>query len=192
MNGPATHAVIEVHVPSAAHLFHPFDPAPLVERDLASDVEAFILDWAAELPQRKPVALRFYVDTAPAGDLAAVVPDAVGNYFANREAASRRELRSILRQGRLSLAIGVTFLFACIGAGRLLAPALGGFAGEVLEEGFLISGWVAMWRPIQIFLYDWWPILGTARRCARLSRAPVEIVEGSPAAERPLRTVARK
>jgi hypothetical protein len=33
-----------------------------------------------------------------------------------------------------------------------------GSATEILREGLLISGWVAMWRPIQILLYDWWPI----------------------------------
>jgi hypothetical protein len=29
----------------------------------------------------------------------------------------------------------------------------------VLRENLLVGGWVAMWRPIEIFLYDWWPIL---------------------------------
>jgi hypothetical protein len=27
----------------------------------------------------------------------------------------------------------------------------------VIREGFLIGGWVAMWRPLEVFLYDWWP-----------------------------------
>ena len=47
---------------------------------------------------------------------------------------------------------------------------------DVFREGLIICGWVAMWRPIQIFLYDWWPILGDRRLFDRLSRMPVQIV----------------
>lgn len=47
-----------------------------------------------------------------------------------------------------------------------------GMATRLLDEGLLIIGWVALWRPIQTFLYDWWPIrrrLRTLRRVARLA-----------------------
>ena len=30
--------------------------------------------------------------------------------------------------------------------------------GEFLSEGLLIIGWVANWRPAEIFLYDWRPM----------------------------------
>jgi hypothetical protein len=33
-----------------------------------------------------------------------------------------------------------------------------------------------MWRPLEIFLYDWWPIRAEARLCNRLSAMPVRIV----------------
>ncbi|HUR21430.1 MAG TPA: hypothetical protein VMZ90_11515 [Vicinamibacterales bacterium] len=49
-----------------------------------------------------------------------------------------------------------------------------GFA-RVLREGLLIGGWVAMWRPLEIFLYDWWPIRTEPRLFERLSAMPVEI-----------------
>ena len=32
-----------------------------------------------------------------------------------------------------------------------------------------------MWRPLEVFLYDWWPILGEVRLLDRLSRMPVRI-----------------
>jgi hypothetical protein len=31
--------------------------------------------------------------------------------------------------------------------------------GRVIEESLLIFCWVANWRPIEIFLYEWWPII---------------------------------
>jgi hypothetical protein len=45
----------------------------------------------------------------------------------------------------------------------------------MVREGFLIGGWVAMWRPLEVFLYDWWPILGEVRLFDRLSGMPVHI-----------------
>ena len=38
-----------------------------------------------------------------------------------------------------------------------------------------IGGWVAMWRPIEVFLYDWWPIRREARLYDRLAVMPVRI-----------------
>jgi hypothetical protein len=45
----------------------------------------------------------------------------------------------------------------------------------VLQEGLLIMGWVAMWRPIDIFLYDWWPIWRHKRIHSRIARLPIEL-----------------
>jgi hypothetical protein len=47
--------------------------------------------------------------------------------------------------------------------------------GEVIREGFLIGGWVAMWRSLEIFLYDWRPIRADGRLLQRLSTMPVRI-----------------
>ena len=49
---------------------------------------------------------------------------------------------------------------------------------EILREGLIIAGWVAMWRPIQVFLYDWWPIVRRRRMLQNLSRAQVRVAEG--------------
>jgi hypothetical protein len=46
---------------------------------------------------------------------------------------------------------------------------------SIIEEGFLISGWVAMWRPIQVFLYDWWPIRRRRRIYEKLAQIPVAL-----------------
>ena len=46
---------------------------------------------------------------------------------------------------------------------------------EVFREGLLIVGWVAMWRPLEVFLYDWWPIRAEVRLFERLSTMPVRI-----------------
>ena len=85
----------------------------------------------------------------------------------------------------MSLLIGLFFLAACIAAGDLVAAALKARRiGEILRESLLIGGWVAMWRPLEIFLYDWWPIRDEARLYDRLSAMPVRIAyTGEPGSE---------
>jgi hypothetical protein len=46
---------------------------------------------------------------------------------------------------------------------------------SLLRESLTIAGWVAMWRPMQIFLYDWWPLLRIGHIYEKLSRVPVEL-----------------
>ena len=72
--------------------------------------------------------------------------------------------------------IGITFLAVSLLLGDVVAWLLGGRrVGEILRESFLIGGWVAMWRPLEVFLYDWWPIRADARLFDRLSTMPVRI-----------------
>lgn len=47
---------------------------------------------------------------------------------------------------------------------------------EVLRESLAIAGWVAMWEPMQIYLYGWWPLRRRGRLFANLGRMPVEVV----------------
>jgi hypothetical protein len=98
---------------------------------------------------------------------------AVHNYFAYRLHESQRRLRLFFRDGRTALLIGIAFLFACIVL-RQLAFSFGrGAAAEIAGEGLLIVGWVAMWRPLEIFLYDWRPIRRRCQLFAKLSEIPV-------------------
>ena len=45
----------------------------------------------------------------------------------------------------------------------------------ILREGLIIAGWVAMWRPMEIFLYEWWPLLRKGRLYEKLSRMRVDV-----------------
>jgi hypothetical protein len=45
----------------------------------------------------------------------------------------------------------------------------------ILQESLLIGAWVAMWRPLEVFLYDWWPIRADTRLLDKLSVMPVRI-----------------
>jgi hypothetical protein len=82
----------------------------------------------------------------------------------------------LFNRGRISLLIALTFLAASIAVGDAVANYLGeSRLAEIVREGFLIGGWVAMWRPLEVFLYDWWPIRAEGRLLQRLSTMPVRL-----------------
>ena len=113
-------------------------------------------------------------------DEAAVLRDAIHEFFSQRAQAYRRRLRELLRVGRTSLVIGLVALASAIALGDFLAGLMkGSRIGEIVRESFTIGGWVSMWRPLEIFLYDWWPIRDEARLSDRLAAMPVRIAERS-------------
>jgi hypothetical protein len=169
--------VIEVRVAELRQLFNAIDPSPFHEKDLDPNAEDFIVGWASEVPADAPLALVVHLDR-PAGlpEEPALLRDAIREFFSQRAQASRRRLRQLFRRGRTSLAIGVTFLAVSLLLGDIIAHVLGERRlGGLLRESLLIGGWVAMWRPIEVFLYDWWPIRAEARLADRLSAMPVRI-----------------
>jgi hypothetical protein len=44
-----------------------------------------------------------------------------------------------------------------------------------MGEGLIILGWVANWRPLEIFLYEWWPIARRRNLYARLAAAEIAL-----------------
>src|SRR5205814_7023077 len=71
--------------------------------------------------------------------------------------------------------IGLVALTALTLLGDFIVTAMPGRVAELLRESLSIGGWVAMWRPMEVFLYDWWPIRAEARLYDRLSAMPVRI-----------------
>ena len=183
LNLPPRCALIEVHVTDLKQLFHSLDPTPFRERDLDPKAEEFIAGWARELHSDVPLGLVVHVDNAmPTAEEVKILEGAVGEYFRERAAETRRRLRQLFRLGRTSLVIGLVFLAAAVLTADLVAAMLRDtrFAG-VARESLIIGGWVAMWRPLEVFLYDWWPIRAEARLFDRLSAMAVRVVPSSEA-----------
>jgi hypothetical protein len=178
---PPDCARIEVRVGEIRQLFNSMDPAPFRERDLDPKAEAFIVDSARELRRHAPLGLVVRLSRAAgAPEDVAALPQAVREYFAERAVATRAQLWRLLRTGGWSLLIGLAF----VAAANLIGDAVGELAGRytkyeygrLLHESVVIGAWVALWRPLEILLYDWWPILGEARLFDRLGAMHVQVV----------------
>jgi hypothetical protein len=175
---PPKYQVIEVRVAELRQLFNEIDPSPFRERDLDPRAEEFIVDWSRDLPRDAPLALVVHLERAAGRqDEAVILREAIHEFFAQRVESSRRNLRQVFRRGRISLAIGLAFLASSIAIGDAIASYFQANRwAQILRESLLIGGWVAMWRPLEVFLYDWWPIRAEARLFDRLSAMPVRIV----------------
>ena len=169
-------APIEIRLNRLQQLFNTFDPSPFHEKDLDRDAEEYIVGSVDEFPLPRPLKLIVHLPADQRALAAASnLQGAIHNYFAYRLSETQRRLRFQFREGRFALLIGLAFLFACIMV-RQVAFALGSnTVSQILAEGMLIAGWVAMWRPIQVFLYEWWPIRHNCRLFAKLSTMPVEL-----------------
>ncbi|HVT89457.1 MAG TPA: hypothetical protein VHD56_11435 [Tepidisphaeraceae bacterium] len=169
--------VIEVRVRELSQLFNSMDPSPFLDKDLDPDAEEFIVSWANELEGDRPLGLLVHLDQPGVGaEEGSRLRDAIHTFFRHRSELSRQRLRQLLRRGRTSLLIGVLFLTGSILLGDWvveLFPERG--LAEIFRESLLIGGWVSMWRPMEIFLYDWWPIRNERRVFDRLSASSVRI-----------------
>ena len=169
-------APIEVWLAKVQQLFNSFDPSPFLEKDLDRDAEEYIVGTADEFSRERPIRLVIHLppDQWPAVaefDLGI----AISNYFAYRLEETRRNMRFHFRESRAALTIGVVFLVVCMTIRQLAFLLPGETLARIVQEGLLILGWVAMWRPLQLMLYDWWPLRHRARLYARLASMPVEV-----------------
>src|SRR4051794_3159791 len=150
---PPGSGVIEVHVRDLSQLFNSMDPSPFLDKDLDVDAEEFIVSWARELPEDKPLAVLIHLDrSAVVPDEGRVVGDSVHSYFRHRAELTRQRLHQLFRRGRRSLFIGLPFLASCILLGDWIAHLLAKRpSAQIIRESLLVGGWVAMWRPMEIF-----------------------------------------
>jgi hypothetical protein len=159
--------VLELHLGELRQLFNSMDPAPFRERDLDPEASDYIIDWATEAPTDQALSMVVHLG-GPTSD-GPMVGDAVREYFRGRAAAKRRDLSKLFKVGRVSLVIGLAFLGVAVAAGEALAGLISKESyAWLVKESLVIGGWVALWRPLEIFLYDWWPLRAQAKLYDRL------------------------
>jgi hypothetical protein len=178
VDAPPTYqpGLIEIRITSVAQLFNSFDPSPFQARDLDDDAEEFIVGSALDFRGKD---IRILVHMPPeecesegAKDLAS----GISKHFNYRADMMKRELGELFRSGRLYLIVGLTIFAVCTIAAELLRNAFPDNAfAQGVEQGLIIIGWVANWKPFELLLYDWWPLRRRIRLFQRLAEAPVEV-----------------
>ena len=168
---------IQIRVDEVSQLFNSLDPFPFRERDLDDDAQEYIVGWARELPRNLPLRIVVHLPGHQAeSEAARGLEQSLQRFFAYRAEMIGRDLNELFRVGRLSLAIGLAALGLCLAAGQVITGRFGtGYLARFLEEGLIIVGWVANWKPLEIFLYDWWPLARRRNLYRRLAAAKVTV-----------------
>lgn len=168
---------LELRVRELGQLFNSLDPTPFLNKDLDREAEAFIETWAMGYSTDSRLHITVHLAQQPAeGDPGALVAEAIHNFFHYKAGLARGELKLLLKRGRYSLLIGLAFVTVCLLLADAIARPGAGTAATIARESLTIVGWVAMWRPLQIFLYDWWPLVRRIRIYKALQQAHVRVV----------------
>lgn len=172
---------IPVEVRELAQLHDSLDPSPFHERALDPKFERYLVDSAREHP---PSASLVIAIRAPA-ELARHdrgIEAAIRAHFGYALESAVRQDRARVRAGQAALGIGLAVLVASL-ALRSTLPDSGTTLVEAVREGLLILGWVALWRPVDILLFEWWERRVERRHLHALAGAEVRFEH--PSAQRP-------
>lgn len=90
-----------------------------------------------------------------------------------------------MRQGEITLGVALVALTVFLTLAELTRFLPAGTFRQILREGLIIIGWVVMWRPLELLLYDWWPLVRQRRLCERVVGAEITVEEGLGAGESP-------
>jgi hypothetical protein len=168
---------IELRLQEISQLFNTLDPFPFRDRDLAVEAEDYIVGWAQDLP--KDGAIHIVIHLPPSGHdnkTASDVGSAVVTWFAARERTESRAIRQLFRDGRRAFLVGIgvlsTTIFLAWNLGQRFADAP---LARILQESLVIIGWVVIWRPVEMFLYDWLPLVRRRKLYRRLAGAVVAL-----------------
>jgi hypothetical protein len=177
VSGPRRSNIVNIRLDRLDQLFDAFDPHALWHRHLSNRMEEFMMEEVRNLPRNRPVHIRLYVaedelDATRGAD----IEHAIRAHFSRQARVFTGRLHALFKRGARSLATGLLVLAFCL----QLGPWIGSFfaaegVGNFVTEGFSILGWAANWRPVEIFLYDWWPLAQQRNLHRRLADAEVEL-----------------
>ena len=147
----------------------------LLADDALPDVTAQFLEARfRRAPQRDPWVLALHLEPgqgqAAERDTAAL-QRAIATHYAARVAQTHDEIRDYRHDLLRAFIYGGIFLGTCLGLHQLLETALGEHFPRLFDEGLIIIGWVALWRPAELLTYSWVPL----RRRLKLQRKLVTV-----------------
>jgi hypothetical protein len=168
--------IIELRVNTIHQLFDERDPAPFRDKDLDEDLFEYLVTAAQDVSIERVGRIRIYIDRPVSESPEEMIRTAFRNHFLYEGEITGRKIDYTLRVGLRSLIIGFMFLSVAVLASTTIGAENPGYLSLLLKEGVLLLGWVSMWKPINIFLYEWWPLADLRSLYGGLADLPIEFV----------------
>lgn len=162
-----TKSTILLKVATVEAIFDAQDPRNIPERNLSAEWLEYIFEVMNDKPRGHAIDLSLHVTNFGAWT-PEILATTLHTEFRNYDKLLHRRLKDNFRLGRTSLGIALIALIFFTLMSELVHHVSEGFFQRTFEEGFLIIGWVALWRPVEILLYDWWPMYDRRRKIARI------------------------
>lgn len=168
--------LIEVRIKNPLQLFDAKDPAPFRERELDDDFVEYIVSSAQEFSISTPLKVVIYIGEPEGSELnREAILEAIHSFFIFEIELKKRKLKQFLKRAQAVFAIGLFILAVCVSAAQsIVVPQPPGAIG-ILREGVVIFGWVSIWKPIEFFLYDWYPLFEEIRFYKKLLITEIDI-----------------
>lgn len=171
---------IDVRVRTTQQLFDARDPSPFRERDLDDNFVEYLLACVEEHPMKTDFKICLHIEDKPTDLDSEAIKQSIQRYFQYQANLTQGTLRSFLKRAQLFLLIGLATLFICL----TIAQALRKYSSDnlllILSEGVVIFGWVSLWKPVELIMFDWIPILEKSRIYKKISRSEIQTVFGNP------------
>lgn len=169
--------LIEVRVKSALQLFDARDPAPFRARDLDDDFTEYVVTSADEFSPKTPLKIMIYVHDKMDSEIDKdAILEAIHSWVTYQIDLKRIQLQKLFKTAQLFLGIGLISLIACLSIANLLRSAEAFDAIKIAKEGVIIFGWVSMWKPFELILFDWYPAYDRIRLFRKLLETEIEVV----------------
>jgi hypothetical protein len=169
--------LIEIKLSSVAQLFNTFDPAPFYARELDREATRYIVDTVNDFPSSTEFRIVVYLPAEALGTKeAAKIPHAIVNHFRYMVLVKEREFRQRWSYGKYTLVIGLAFLAIAMIASRIVADTFPDSPVAQLGATALeVAGWVAMWEPVTVHLYQLWPLISQKKVYEKISGMEIDL-----------------
>lgn len=157
---------------------NPLAPGFALERGIDRVVEAV---GALTARQRAAARLTLRLPAAEAaGEAAARIEPGIRRYCAVRREENRLRQAALRREGLQTLALAAGFILVCLLLAALIEtlPGEGGLLRGLLRDGLVVAGWVALWRPLDLLLYDTWLLRREGRILDTVAAMPIRVTAG--------------
>lgn len=169
---------IKITVQRVTELITQLEDTRYRKRFLNPDIEEYIIERATRSHNRNKILLTIEFQSGESVDFEQVTL-AVKKNFGNRRHESQESLKETLRHGRRSLVVAfilVAIVLSTIEINKHIFPENG--LTRTLSESLTILGWVALWRPAELLLYEWRPFKREMKLFSRLEQSEIQIKTG--------------
>jgi hypothetical protein len=146
------------------------------KRTLKADAEEFIVEEAEAISRKAAINIKVHLAFSEIKYKDDIAP-AIHRHFCYRREQSQKKYKRILQYGWRILFIALGLLAVIFSLTEIAIRFMPDNRIVLfIRESFIIFGWVALWRPLDLLLYDWYPVKTDINLYYRLEHSNVQVV----------------